>query len=655
MKIHLAWIRITAAAALVTSVGVHPAAAQFSPFRFFRQEPAAQQPAAQQPAPSAATPATPYTAYQPQSPYQPAAPAGYQAPLSAYQAPATASQAPAAAYRAPAYQAPANGYQYPATAYQTPVAPAYRQPVTPYPQTAMAQYPAAYSGTLYVAQQPTEQIPPPQQPAAGEAPSAPTSAPTGEPMPGGTMPAEQAAPMTSTPAANGYPAGCNCGANGYAGANGYSPASACNDTYPDMSSYFDGPCHDSEWYGGVYFLWMGRDNPDFHRFTTQFDTPGGGYPYYPSSDMTVLSTPDVDHDFREGFEVRFGATLCGGESHQCDQCDHGYGCYGQSCDCNSCPRNKWAWEVGYWILDNDENTASVIDAIPTDTNRIYGMKNFAGLMYNGEPVNLWYDYQMPVEDPANPPPWGSGTQVRVLAQRIRSDFQAQNLEVNFLRLPLYCGGCDSGCDSHGYGGCETGDCEPACGSPITVTTLCGFRYLRIDDDFQYATMWAIDNAGVLTPPAYTPWDGVGELYYDVNVDNHLAGFQLGANVNYCVSCRCNLFWNSSFGLYNNRIEAEQRVFGDLGSATWASTGTNATIRAHKDDVAFIGELLLGGAYNFTCNCRAVVAYRAVAVSGVALSVNQIPEDFSNRAEVALVDSNGSIIIHGVQVGTEFRY
>ena len=60
-------------------------------------------------------------------------------------------------------------------------------------------------------------------------------------------------------------------------------------------------------------------------------------------------------------------------------------------------------------------------------------------------------------------------------------------------------------------------------------------------------------------------------------------------------------------------------------------------------------------YNFTCNWRGILAYRAVAVSGVALSVDQIPEDFSNSAEVALIDANGSIIIHGVQVGAEYTY
>jgi hypothetical protein len=235
---------------------------------------------------------------------------------------------------------------------------------------------------------------------------------------------------------------------------------------------------------------------------------------------------------------------------------------------------------------------------------------------------------------------------------VRSNFQAQNLELNLLRLPIYggaaCGygGCDSGCDSNGA----------ACGTPFNIMTLCGVRYMRLDDDFQYATMWAVDDGtGTLTPPAYTPWDGAGELYYDVNVDNHLAGFQLGANMSYCVSCKCNLFWNSSFGLYNNHISSYQRVYGELGPATWVGSGADATVRSNKDDVAFMGEMMLGGSYDFTCNWRGILAYRAIAISGVALSTDQIPEDFSNEEHVALIDSNGSLIIHGVQAGVECRY
>ena len=152
-------------------------------------------------------------------------------------------------------------------------------------------------------------------------------------------------------------------------------------------------------------------------------------------------------------------------------------------------------------------------------------------------------------------------------------------------------------------------CEPACGSPFNITGLCGFRYLRVDDDFEYASMWGYDadgtGSGPLDPASetfYTPWDGLGnELFYDINVENHLIGFQLGGNMNYCVSCKWNVFWDSNFGLYNNHMTSYQRVYGELGPATWTQSGEDATLRSNKDDVAFVGEMQIGGGYAFTCH------------------------------------------------------
>ena len=104
----------------------------------------------------------------------------------------------------------------------------------------------------------------------------------------------------------------------------------------------------------------------------------------------------------------------------------------------------------------------------------------------------------------------------MLAQRVRTNFWAQNLELNFLRLPLYTGGC--GCD----------DC---CAPAFTLTGLCGVRYFRMDDDFEFGTEWD-DGSG--------PFNGfdhnsANELYHDIQMENNLVGFQLGANMNYCVA------------------------------------------------------------------------------------------------------------------------
>ena len=78
-------------------------------------------------------------------------------------------------------------------------------------------------------------------------------------------------------------------------------------------------------------------------------------------------------------------------------------------------------------------------------------------------------------------------------------------------------------------------------------------------------------------------------------------------------------------------------------------------RSSKDAVAFLGELRVGTAYDFSCHWRGVVAYRAVAITGLATAADQLQNGYTDRATVGLIDSDNSVIVHGVQVGAECRY
>lgn len=627
MKIHLAWIRMTAAAAIAAGVGVQPAAAQYAPYH-----PAPAQPAA----PQAAAPATPYVAYRPQPAYGVVPPGRYQAPA-AYPAPVT-PVAPASAYR------PA--------------------PAAAYPQTAMAQYPAAYGGTPYVAQsQPTEAIPAPQQPAAPTA-QAPEAMPAGA-MPATAMPAEGMAPAAA-PATSGYPAaGCNCGANGGYSAGQYYGAGGCGcaaNAYPDVSGCFDSGCNDNVWFGGVYFLYMTRTEPSPVDLTVEVPV-GSAYPYYPPKTQTVLSTQNVDADFQPGMEVRLGCTFTIG-----DECSSGCGCgsgYGYTgCGCNSCAQScaqSYGWEVAWWGLDDDSNVYVRQDNINT---RIYGMKNFSGLEYDRDgagagyaymPVNSFYDYQMPVQA-------AGVNDTLVLAQRVRTNFNTQNLEINVMRFPMIdtCGSsCGCGSDACGCGTNYTGcGCQQSCCSSFSSYGSCGVRYFRIDDDFSYDTEFNEFVGGAYDHPNYDgfTYDNSNELFYDVSVDNSLIGPQVGWTSNYCCNCRWNIFFNSTFGIFDNHMSQYQRMFsGGGGVVRFAGSGDTFSVRTNKDAVAFLGELRSGVSYDFTCHCRGVLAYRAVALSGVATSVGQIPGNFANIDDVRDINSDNSLIVHGLQTGCEFRY
>jgi hypothetical protein len=644
MKIHLAWIRVTAAAALI-GVGVYPAAAQYAPFKPI--PPDAVAPAATYPAATYQTAGYPTAAY---PAAYPTAPAAY--PAAAPAAPYVASRVPAAypQYPQTQFQAPPAHYQTTA-AYQTP-ATAYQPAQAPvgYPQTA-ARYPAAYP---YVANNtPTEAIPAPQGPGPGNG----NSSPAAEAMPAGAMPATAMpaeAGMSGAPAAGGYAAaGCGCGANGYA-ASGYT-AAGCAGTYPDVSQYFGDSCgNQNQWFGGVYWLDMERSGsrPRVLSVEVPDSTPR---PYYPQSSVTFISTDNIEPDFRSGIEVRLGSTFSVGG---CDSCGSGYGYGGCGCNsCASCNMTNYAWEVAWWGLDHDVNDYTRTEDLPS-TSHMYGTQNFNGAEYSKNstgtyrPVNDYYNYQMPIN---TSPPYPANTEV-VLANRVYSNFSCQNLELNIMRFPVCDTGCNSGCGGNAY---DTCGCNSGCGScqaaPTTCFSMygsCGVRYFRTDDDFSNDVESATFDG---TNYDKTMPTGVFDLCYDVNIDNNLIGPQLGWTTDYCICCRWNIFMNSTMGIFGNHIDQSQRLWSPDGTVRLQQTQGAVDFHNHRDDIAFLGELRAGCSYDINCHWRAVCAYRAVAMTGVATAMSQIPENFANPDDIGHINTDNSLVIHGIQTGVECRY
>ncbi len=417
---------------------------------------------------------------------------------------------------------------------------------------------------------------------------------------------------------------------------------------------------------------MTRTNSTPVKLTVEVDHNTAPNPYYPQPPATIMTNRDVDYDFRAGIEVRFGSTFTIGDSSSTCQSPCGYN---TGCGCNSCaPVTTYAWEVAWWGLDNDENVDTVVFDNTMPTTRIYGMKTFVGLEYDRDgagagayrPVNDYYDYALPIV----PPPVLADGYVQVQSQRVRTDFKAQNLELNFIRFPVCnmgcstsscgcnngCGGYDaSGCSSN-YTGCNDG-CDDSCGLSFSMYGSCGVRYFRLDDDFMYATEFGEWNTGAYDQTGYNgyTYDSSNELFYDVQVDNKLVGPQVGWTTDYCWG-KWNLFCNSTFGIFNNHMNSTQQMWsGGGGEVRFTGDGSTFNVRSSKDSVAFLGELRVGTAYEISCHWRAVVAYRAVALTGLATASAQLQSDYTNSASVGLIDSDNSVIIHGAQVGAECRY
>ena len=186
-----------------------------------------------------------------------------------------------------------------------------------------------------------------------------------------------------------------------------------------------------------------------------------------------------------------------------------------------------------------------------------------------------------------------------------------------------------------------------------MTWLGGFRYFHFADNLQYA---ASLNDGIINRSA-------DDLYYIVNTTNNLFGFQLGSRADYCVGRRVNLYGSGKVGLYNNRSRLLTRIGTDVENATLNDTRTPANpsqggeydFDVMKDNLAFLSEIGTGVGVRLSPKWTGTVGYRAVILSGVATSPDNVRQNFADFDVVADYDTSSSMILHGLNVGALYNY
>lgn len=474
---------------------------------------------------------------------------------------------------------------------------------------------------------------------AARQPAAPTQhAPGTLPPPVATSPAYSNAPCaTNAATVYGGDVGYNTWGCGYGAGGGLQ---GCND---QCGVGYGAACGRSAWFGGVYGLLMERDrgpnNPLAFAVTDGSLAAGD----YPASDAIVLDNRNVDIGFQGGFEARVGRWLGGG---------------------NNCCGLRWGLEGVYWGLYDGDATASFSD---TAALRVYSMIDPRGLEYDPgtgwRPVRHYWDYAPPVDDHTN---GGALDDVIVTQVRVRSTFEVHNVEVNLLRV-----GCGGGCggpgifagrgiggrlNGSGFGGCDascTADgccdagCCGGCGPRFSCTGVCGFRYMQFDETFMYGVNF--QNTNTLA---------TGFVDYHAEVENDLYGFQLGCRGLYRLGCagKWGFHLTSNVGVYGNDIEVRQFMDSPTGDLRFIESGENFDVTASKTDVSMIGEIRAGLSYQYSCNCRLYGGWRAIGVTGIALANDQAPSAFIDAAQLAgNINSNGSLILHGLQTGVEWNY
>jgi hypothetical protein len=311
----------------------------------------------------------------------------------------------------------------------------------------------------------------------------------------------------------------------------------------------------------------------------------------------LLSTNSGSMGWEGGFEVRLGRNLC------CDR----------------------ALEVVYWGVFSDLKEAWAVDpdgipgGPPGSANGVNTALDFSTLnLDNGggaTSVDGWYD--------------------SALAHRLRRDYEFHNVEINLLKLAGYCGGC--------------GTCDSCC-HRVTCGWVAGVRFFKFDENFDYATDITDGDFGQ---------DPDDELFYNIDVENNLVGFQLGCNMNYDWSSCLNFYANTRFGIYGNHIRHRSVIANESGDVAFVGAGPNADrefdLTSTKDVVSFLGQADLGLRYKAGCHWSADVGYRVVAVSRVALTTEQIPAIFADIDGVLDINSNGNLILHGAYAGVQYAW
>jgi len=392
-----------------------------------------------------------------------------------------------------------------------------------------------------------------------------------------------------------------------------------------------GPAPLRNWFAGGNLLFLDLVENGDRRLLFDAGLPLG----------TILSTNDVSPDSNVAFEVFFGRYFnCG----------------------------QHALMVNYFHFNPSEEIAAIDAGVGTAGRNGNVARDYHAAMPGWE--NVMYDVGLD-----NMP--GNDTSIGMLYEggrryRASRDVSFQGLELNLVSfgiggarraacgpMSVACGGCNScGTDCGGSCGGQAapscggacGPMVPACNNRLQIQTTHGLRWFQFKDRFDFAASQTDTIYGTTAD----------DLYYDVDTENNLFGYQFGARLDYCLGHNLNVYAGTKMGIFANRAEFRSRLGthatpGYVGNFYPNIAGQQVVINNSDTVLATLGELDLGVGYRIN-NCWSVRGgYRLYGVSGVATSVGSIADDLANLPEAGQVVADDSLILHGGYVGAEYNW
>ncbi len=262
--------------------------------------------------------------------------------------------------------------------------------------------------------------------------------------------------------------------------------------------------------------------------------------------------------------------------------------------------NRWVVELGYWSIDNFDGSASQSHANEVSSPLQFNDLEFAP----GDPVVDYFD--------------------SAADHRVYRSNELHNLEINLIEGQAASSGC----------------------SPWSHQMLVGVRYFKFDEDITFDTL----NSG-------GTWGGNGgldEVRLRDSIQNDLIGVQVGCIFQRRLGCKTRFVVTPKFGIYNNHIENRFDLRRGDGTAAVPSAASGVTgsypVESSTDVVSFLSEANVGLQYQASCRWSLYGGYRVVAITGMGLADEQIPQFIIDIPEIADIDSNGSLVLHGAYFG-----
>jgi hypothetical protein len=164
-----------------------------------------------------------------------------------------------------------------------------------------------------------------------------------------------------------------------------------------------------------------------------------------------------------------------------------------------------------------------------------------------------------------------------------------------------------------------------------LTALAGFRYVELNEN------------GLAVLQDIGP--GLNLVNYGIGADNHLWGFQLGADALLLQRGRFSLEAVGKAGIYGNNCGNRVSITQQVGPSFASNAGDNHT--------AFVGELGAAGLFALNSHLALRVTYQLMWVDGVALASDQAA--VSDPAfGLATVDTGATAFYHGSFMGLEYK-